>query len=371
LREEVEKEEMSYKYELAELYQELGTPEDQQEAFNLYSEILAWADTEIQRLEEDKRLREEAKIFKQSLLRTNIYINTKYRLAKLLQNGIKKGEDFLIQKDEEEAVKYYQEIKDVHIDAKYEWANILQSGYQGKERRIPKKIHKAYKLYKQADDQDYMPATYQLASMYENGIKDEVVKDKIKALELYKKAAKGGYIEAQIKLSDLYIQEGPNRNYGKAIKWYLEAAAKGNKIAQYSLAKMFQNGWGLNNTDASLIFQWYKAAAKQGHLEAQYELGRLYKNRQTESDYHKALIWFEKSGTKEANFELGIMYEQGLGLNEPDLAKAKEYYEKAVEQGHKEALFNLVQISLTSQDKGDQLGLSSKLMELMSRTQGH
>jgi TPR repeat protein len=210
--------------------------------------------------------------------------------------------------------------------------------------------------------------------MYEKGVKDaalELQQDKMKALELYKKAAKRGYIEAQIKLGELYIQEGPNRDYGKAIKWYLEAATKGNKVAQYSLAKIFQNGLGINSPDPTLIFQWYKSAAKQGNSEAQYELGKLYQNRRIGRDYCKALAWFEKSGIKEAYFELGVMHEQGLGLSTLDLNKAKEYYRKAVVQGHKEALLNFTQISLsaTNQDADKNLDFIDSLRRLMGMIQ--
>jgi TPR repeat protein len=183
--------------------------------------------------------------------------------------------------------------------------------------------------------------SYKLAKMYENAIKEETLEFKKgvkKTLELYTKAAKRGYIKAQIRLGDLYVQDGPIQNLFKAIRWYLLSAKTGNKIAQYNLASMIQHGWGIKREDEFLIFKWYQAAAKQGHSQAQYKLGKLYKDRQTESDYHKAFIWFEKSGIKKANFEIGRMYEQGLLSEQPNYAEAIAWYKKAATKNYKKAL---------------------------------
>jgi TPR repeat protein len=111
LKNKIKQDEIRCKYELAKLYQQLGTPEDQEKAFLLYREIENLDST---------------------------HINAKYRLAKFYQTGIQNGELPLIDKDEEQAVRYYREIKKGCIGAQYEWAKLLQNGYQGTQDKVKK-----------------------------------------------------------------------------------------------------------------------------------------------------------------------------------------------------------------------------------------
>ena len=62
-----------------------------------------------------------------------------------------------------------------------------------------------------------------------------------------------------------------------------------------------------------------------------------------EQDYTKAKEWFEKAaeqGNANAQNNLGNLYENGLGV-EKDYTKAKEWYEKAAERGVATAQYNL------------------------------
>ncbi|OJW69957.1 MAG: hypothetical protein BGO68_00740 [Candidatus Amoebophilus sp. 36-38] len=185
---------------------------------------------------------------------------------------------------------------------------------------------------------------YQLAKVYEHAIKEETLelkKGTEKVLKLYNKAAYKGHIKAQLRLGSLYMQNGPNQSFITALTWYLSAARRSNKIAQYNLARIIQKGRGVKRPDEDLIFKWYKAAAKQGYSQAQYELAKLYKAMEI---YHKALIYFERAGIKEADFEIGAMHEEGLLSGQPNYAEAIAWYEKAATQNHKKSLSNLALI---------------------------
>ena len=85
-------------------------------------------------------------------------------------------------------------------------------------------------------------------------------------------------------------------------------------------------------------------AAKQGKAEAQYNLGVMYYNGQgVNKDYSKAVYWYTKAaeqGGAEAQFKLGLMYNNGLGVNE-DYTKAVYWHTKAAEQGGAEAQYIL------------------------------
>ena len=59
--------------------------------------------------------------------------------------------------------------------------------------------------------------------------------------------------------------------------------------------------------------------------------------------YENAREWFEKSaeqGLAQAQFSLGVMYDQGRGVPQND-AKAFEWYEKAAQQGDVDAQLSL------------------------------
>jgi hypothetical protein len=70
--------------------------------------------------------------------------------------------------------------------------------------------------------------------MYVNG--EGVEKDMNQAVELFKKAAEQGHVDAQNNLGAMYFTgEGVNRDEKEAIKWFEKAASQGNSDAQANL----------------------------------------------------------------------------------------------------------------------------------------
>ena len=68
-------------------------------------------------------------------------------------------------------------------------------------------------------------------------------------------------------------------------------------------------------------------------------MGILYSgsNAYIEQDLAQAFKWFEKSadqGHANAQFDLGAMYEEGIGSILEDDQNAKDWYQKAADQGH-------------------------------------
>ena len=76
--------------------------------------------------------------------------------------------------------------------------------------------------------------------------------------------------------------------------------------------------------------------AKQGNANAQFFLGLMYGNGLgVPRDYAKALQWWRKAaeqGVAGAQYNLGIMYDTGRGVPQ-DYAEAARWYRKAAEQG--------------------------------------
>jgi hypothetical protein len=83
-------------------------------------------------------------------------------------------------------------------------------------------------------------------------------------------------------------------------------------------------------------FAGIQRSAQKGETGAQYNLGLMYEQGYgVAPDTKKAATWFEKAAEKgEANaqYRLGFLYSHGQGVPK-DLQQAAEWYKKAAEQG--------------------------------------
>jgi TPR repeat protein len=91
-------------------------------------------------------------------------------------------------------------------------------------------------------------------------------------------------------------------------------------------------------------FKPVKESAEQGHPEAQYNLGVMYDNGDgVLKDPKQAVVWYRKAaeqGHPSAQHNLGVMYGNGEGvLKDPKQALA--WWRKAAEQGNSTAQFNV------------------------------
>lgn len=120
-------------------------------------------------------------------------------------------------------------------------------------------------------------AQLHLGLMYYNG--HGVAENEAKAVELLKRSAAGGNIEAKYHLGNVFtfgqkaasLADDPDL---EAAKWYHEAAVSGNRDAQYSLGLMFMSGKGVVK-DLTEARYWMEQAAKAGHPDAKsYISGR-------------------------------------------------------------------------------------------------
>ena len=81
-----------------------------------------------------------------------------------------------------------------------------------------------------------------------------------------------------------------------------------------------------NYTEA---FKCFQKVAEQGNASAQFNLGVMYENgRGVKQDYFKAVEWYQKAaeqGNASAQSNLGYMYYDGEGVRQ-NYTKAKEYF---------------------------------------------
>ncbi len=160
-------------------------------------------------------------------------------------------------------------------------------------------------------------AQYELGTLYDVGI--GVPQDDVEAAKWFLKAAEQGEAWAQFKLGMMHANgRGVVKDEIDAVKWHLKAAEQGLVQAQFSLGVMYANDQGvLEDHDEAVM--WYRKAAEQGYAKATgmqvpSELGY---RKTAEQGYIEVVQWFRQAAEKgdaAAQFNLGIMYDQGRGM---------------------------------------------------------
>ena len=239
-------------------------------------------------------------------------------------------------------------------------------------------------------------------SAYKNG-------DYRAALKQFKPLAAKGDMAAQNSLGDMYANgNGVTQDYKQAEIWYRKAAEQGHARAQYNLGFLYQNGLGVQQ-DFKLAAAWYQKSSEQitaslrmnngevnnheqalskpeavkrqaiskkreeaskiNHLDNPVADGThtistpVDKNRQTVTQesiqevpqgrriLEEAAVLFRKGaeqGSAEAQFNIGLMYDNGQGVTE-DRKEAAKWYLKSAQQGYASAQINLGKLYI----KGD------------------
>jgi uncharacterized protein len=106
-------------------------------------------------------------------------------------------------------------------------------------------------------------------------------------------------------------------DYGTAYRELAPAAAVGDPLAQYTLARMYFSGVGVSR-DVAEGFKWLRKAALAGIGAAQYQLGAHYEwGVDVGQDYAEAARWYRMAadrGVAEAQYRLGLLYSDGHGV---------------------------------------------------------
>ncbi len=144
------------------------------------------------------------------------------------------------------------------------------------------------------------------------------------------------------------IQEAHNAynagDFTTAHRLYSKLAEQGNADAQTSLAYMHQKEQGCQKDDARTLELYTKAAeAKQPY--ALFNLGILYENGigGVQHDQFKAHELHMEAATREvppAMYEVALMLERGLGCMQ-NFSEAAFWYEEGAKRGHLESFNNL------------------------------
>ncbi len=144
----------------------------------------------------------------------------------------------------------------------------------------------------------------------------------------YRKLADQGNANAQFMLGNLY-EEG--RNFSEAKGWYQKAADQGYEPARDALKRLIASDTPTASTTET------KPNAPTT-AQGQYVMGSHYEYGYggVTVNYPQAAYWYRQAadqGYADAQFNLGWLYENGLGVGK-DNDRAKVWYQKAADQGN-------------------------------------
>ncbi|PKC09447.1 HCP-like protein [Rhizophagus irregularis] len=168
-------------------------------------------------------------------------------------------------------------------------------------------------------------------SQYNFGLYCQKIKNEINAFKYFEKSAKQEHSEAQNYLGYYYENGiGIQKDLKKAFYWYQKSAENGNKFAQYNLISYYLNGWKIEEKLA-------KQEIEQKNDKMQYKLGYFY---EIQNDLKKSFYWYQKSAennNKFAQYNLGLYYQNGWGIEKTDEIEAFKWYEKSAKQDNSDA----------------------------------
>lgn len=236
-----------------------------------------------------------------------------------------------------QAIHWYSKAAEQgDLAAQYVLATMYEKG-TGVQIDISKAIH----WYLKAANQGDAIAQFKLGGFFQNG--SGVQQDDNESFFWFEKAAKQGHISAQISLGKIYQSgRGVKQDYKLAIKWYKQAAAQGNALAQYQLANMYEYGRGVEQSYKEAKALYFKSATH--YAPSAYKIAEFFELGKTgEVDFRKAREWYINASTKgnsAAQFKLGFIYENGIGVKQ-NIHTAIGWYINAADQDNMQAIYQL------------------------------
>ncbi len=196
-----------------------------------------------------------------------------------------------------------------------------------------------------------------------------------KAFGFYLEAAMRGDREAQYIVGGMYFRGmGTERNLNKAFQFLHGAAMQGKSTpeSQKLLGEFFLTGHTVPQNYENAL-KWYKMAAENGDRDAQSELGYLYySGRGVTQDLEQAFTWFEKAayqGLAVAQYSLGIMWYSGNGVEDADPVTSYAWLSVAASNNHPDATVarNFVKASLTGEELKKAQNMATNLHDITKK----
>ena len=175
---------------------------------------------------------------------------------------------------------------------------------------------------------------------YRQAVTDYNAGDFTEAAASFRLAAEQSHAESQYLLSTMYdAGQGLPQDDTQAAYWERKAAEQGHAYAQANLSFRF---YAADNFREA--FAWCERAAHSNLAWAQYNLGLMYrKGEGVQQNNREAAHWYRLAATQnfpEAQQKLADLYYTGQGV-EHDYAQSRHWIRQAALQGHEQALREL------------------------------
>jgi TPR repeat protein/uncharacterized protein len=237
-------------------------------------------------------------------------------------------------RDREEAIKYFRlSAEQGFAPAQYN-LGAMYAEYRSDLGIVPN-LNESFRLYRLAADQGFSPAQLAIGIMYFEGYRGPI--DQNGAVNYIRKAADQGYAEAQATLGTMYLENAhltgadTSKNLSEAVRYLKLAADQGVARAKTSLADAEQ---GQRLTEQ-------QRAANEAHQVQLIETAKREFNLKQYGVAFRHFSEYAKSGNSEAQYYLGLMYLDGLGLPEADTSAAAGLFKSSSDQGFSAAQFRL------------------------------
>jgi len=184
-------------------------------------------------------------------------------------------------------------------------------------------------------------------------------------INLWRKAAVAGNVDAAMELADTYRQGwGVAKDEDEAFRWYQIAAGLGNAYAEFVVGQAYTTGKSGVQQNYEEAANWYLKSATLGNDAAENSLGDAYFNGLgVKQDKAAAISWYQRAATldnPDAEYSLAEAYHHGDGIAKND-QMAVMLYKKAMDKGNLLANKRLAEMSETSYSVVSMLKESLKL----------
>jgi TPR repeat protein len=190
-------------------------------------------------------------------------------------------------------------------------------------------------------------AQMDLGRRYENG--QGTGRDLEAALVWYRKVAMNGFGkvrgEARSKIGYAYYHgKGTAKDLAKAYQWFEAASADNDSFGHFYVAYLSGRGEGTAENQEKAV-EYFLKAAEMGDSDAMVNLGRRYQEgRGTSKSGKKAALWFKRAveaGDLDGHCGLGDLHYYGGGGYRQSYKKAAETYRTAADKGNATCQFDL------------------------------
>ncbi len=238
------------------------------------------------------------------------YLAFEKRYAKEL---VEEGLTFLSRGDKRSALRTFKKAAALHSAQAEYLAGIV---YEAKH------IDKAIAWHTKAQEHGIKEARLHLARLYKRKHEPK------EALKWYLAAAEDGDAYAQFLLYQQYITSTSEKTEEIADRWLRSSAENGYPPAEQAYAERL-----LQNKKRAEAKTWLLKAKAHGMAAANAPLGGLYFE---EKEYEKAYPLLASAESAVSKYQLGMMFERGLGT-EPNNYSAYALYKEALRLGYPDA----------------------------------